>query len=321
MTPSISVVAPLWQDRPGSENLEVARTAVYLGYGSMWVGEMATYDAFSLATAIGLSHDIDLTIGPLAVGVRTAINLAMGVASVSDLIQRPTRLAIGASSPVVVGGWHGREWRNTITHIEESAGIVRAVLEGGRSDHSGALSRSHGYRLRLDPPGCHMTVAAFGRRTVAMAARVADRIVLNMVTSSTAARLVAQVKQAAVAAGRDAPPVAVWLVASVDPTVAARRQMAMARVGYLAAPGYGGMLTEAGFGALVELARSGAHPAEIARSIPPELDDATGLVGSPARLRERVAEYGEAGVSEICVVPVTADDPGGRGCLEVLATG
>lgn len=49
-----SVVTPLWQDRPPSETLELAATADRLGFPEPWVGEMATYDAFALATAIGL---------------------------------------------------------------------------------------------------------------------------------------------------------------------------------------------------------------------------------------------------------------------------
>ena len=48
-----SVVTPLWQDRPASENLDVAVNADRLGYPELWIGEMATYDAFAFATAVG----------------------------------------------------------------------------------------------------------------------------------------------------------------------------------------------------------------------------------------------------------------------------
>ena len=84
-----SVVAPLWQDRPAAENLEVGRVADELGFEELWTGEMATYDAFALATAIGLqTEQINLTIGPLAVSVRTPMTMAMGIASVADLTDR-----------------------------------------------------------------------------------------------------------------------------------------------------------------------------------------------------------------------------------------
>ena len=76
----LSVVTPLWQDRPPAENMEVARNADQLGYSELWIGEMATYDAFSFATAAGLNtQQIDLTLGPLAVSVRTPMTMAMGL--------------------------------------------------------------------------------------------------------------------------------------------------------------------------------------------------------------------------------------------------
>ena len=47
----LSVVTPLWQDRPASENIEVATNADRLGFPELWIGEMATFDAFAFATA------------------------------------------------------------------------------------------------------------------------------------------------------------------------------------------------------------------------------------------------------------------------------
>ena len=84
-----SVVTPLWQDRPASENIEVAKLADRLGFSELWVGEMATYDAFAFATAVGLqTQQTGLSIGPLSVSVRTPMNIAMGAASVADLTGR-----------------------------------------------------------------------------------------------------------------------------------------------------------------------------------------------------------------------------------------
>ena len=106
---TISVVTPLWQDRPAAENVEVARNAERLGFEQLWIGEMATYDAFAFATAVGSNPgSMGLNIGPLAVSVRTPMTMAMGAASVASLTGRPTRLAIGTSSTVVVEEWHGR---------------------------------------------------------------------------------------------------------------------------------------------------------------------------------------------------------------------
>ena len=90
MSLSLSVSLGLWQDRPAEEALLTARAADDLGYPELWVGEMATYDAFALATAIGLATTrIRLTVGPLAVAVRDPMMIAMGAASVAGLTASP----------------------------------------------------------------------------------------------------------------------------------------------------------------------------------------------------------------------------------------
>ena len=120
---ALSVVLGYWQDRDPLEALDTARAADALGYPELWVGEMATFDAFALAGAIGAQTErITLTVGPLAVGVRDPMAMAMGVASVAAVSGRPANLAIGASSPVVVGAWHGRPWERTATPHAGSGG-------------------------------------------------------------------------------------------------------------------------------------------------------------------------------------------------------
>ena len=96
-----------------------------------------------------------------------------------------------------------------------------------------------------------ITVAAFGPKAVA-AARSADRMVLNMVTTAAAERLAAQ-----------HPNTAIWLCAAIDPSDEERAWLARGFVGYLAAPGYGEMFAEAGYGELVEFARTHPGPKEI----------------------------------------------------------
>ena len=50
----MQVVAPFWLDRPAEEAVDIAIEAQRNGFGTMWLGEMATFDAFALATAVGL---------------------------------------------------------------------------------------------------------------------------------------------------------------------------------------------------------------------------------------------------------------------------
>ena len=299
------VVLPYWPDRPAGEALEVAAVADELGYDELWVGEMATYDAFALATAIGLrtSH-LSLTVGPLAVGVRSPASIAMGVASTANLIGHDVNVALGTSSTLVVEAWHERVRTQPARALEHTAETVRVLLQGGKSDG--------GFRLRLEPQACSITIAAFGERAVRIAAVRGDRMVLNLVTPKTAARLCAQYREAG---GKRA---AVWLPTAIDPDDDARQQLTRALVAYLGAPGYGDVFEEAGFGEVVAFARTRPHPRDLLEAIPPELVDAVGLVGDVTGVTKRLAEYHDAGIDDICVVPATASDRAGRRTLTTL---
>ncbi|MGX1804320.1 LLM class flavin-dependent oxidoreductase [Nocardia sp. NPDC055321] len=381
--PDLSVSLPLWQDRDPLDALLVADAADALGYDRLWIGEMATFDAIALATAIGRTPGrIPLCLGPFAVAVRTPASIAMGVASVAALTGRPVGVALGTSSPTVVTAWHGRERTATAAHLEESAHVVRDLLAGDKVHFEGARERVHGFHLRLPaprpatrdveevdgaptsrpenaellpavsmpartdsiPPGGNgpaaasgesggadpgggspslrgeVVVAAFGERALSVAARVADRVVLNLVTPAQVARCVAAVREFAAAAGRPAPPIAVWVTAGVNPTDAMRETLRRGVVGYLRAPGYGEMFAEAGFGDVVALARGGAHPRDVLAAVPDALPAAVGMLGSPDEVRARLKDYRAAGADEVVIVPVTsAEDPAGHRTLETIA--
>ncbi|MER5647449.1 LLM class F420-dependent oxidoreductase [Streptosporangium sp. NPDC002524] len=342
----LGVSLGLWQDRPAEEALLTARAADELGYGELWVGEMATYDAFALATAIGLSTGrIGLTVGPLAVAVRDPVTIAMGVASVAGLVGRPVNVAVGTSSPLVVEEWHGRSRARSATVLREAVRALRPLLDGDKSDFSGECVKSRGYRLRLPAPRAELTVAAFGPSAVRTAA-TADRMVLNLITPASAARLTADLRAAARTAsaqeeqeeqeeGRDAAPapgqdaahgqspvprVAAWVTAAVDPGREAVDRIRRAVVGYLAAPGYGEMFVEAGFGDVVAFARTRPHPRELLAAIPDGLLESVALLGDVGAARERLRAYADAGVDEVALVPVSTDaDPGGVATLKALA--
>jgi probable F420-dependent oxidoreductase len=318
--PLLTAGLPLWQDRDPLEALETAAIADELGYPQLWIGEMATFDAFALAAAVGdRTRNVELTVGPLAVEVRDPMAMAMGIASVAALTGRPARLAIGASSPVVVAEWHGRPWRRTADRMRETAEALGPLLAGERGSYDGELMHTAGYRLRLPPTSESITMAAFGDRAVAVAARYADRMVINLSTVEGARDARRRLDAAAGEAGRRPPTLALWVTAGVDGDERSLEQMRRALAGYLAAPGYGEMFAAAGHEELVAFARTGPHPRELVERLPDDLVSAVALTGDIGQVRERIAEYGGAGVDELVVLPATADDPGGRRTLEALA--
>jgi alkanesulfonate monooxygenase SsuD/methylene tetrahydromethanopterin reductase-like flavin-dependent oxidoreductase (luciferase family) len=345
-----AVVLPYWLGRPASEGLEIARTADHFGYPELWIGEMATFDAFALGGAIARETTrIALTLGPLALGVRSPVALALGAGSVSELGGRPARLALGASSPAIVGGWHGREYARLPERASETIAALRPLLRGERSaarpmrdaralhDESPTrieatvrpplgsadsaslrASLAGGFKLRVAAPSPELTLAAFGPKMLGVAAREADRALLNLVTPAAVRETRGVLDREARAAGRASPRLAIWLSAALEPSADALAQLARQVCVYLAPPGYGEMFRAAGFGALVDRARSGEPQAKLANEVPRALLDAVAALGDVQQLRARLRDYRDAGADEIAIVPVTAGDDAGRRVLEAL---
>ncbi|MFC4534518.1 LLM class F420-dependent oxidoreductase [Sphaerisporangium dianthi] len=311
----LSVSVGLWQDRPAGEAVLTAQIADEHGYPEIWVGEMATYDAFALATAIGArTRRAALTIGPLAVNVRDPMMIAMGAASVADLTGRPVGVALGTSTPVVVEEWHGRSRAGSAAALHESVQALRPLLDGERSDFSGAHVASQGYRLRLGAPRSPISVAAFGPDAV-RAAALADRMVLNLLTPSSAARLITDLRLLTCTT-----KVVAWVVAAVDPGQAAIEQIRRAMVPYLYAPGYREMFAQAGFEEVAAYARTRPDPRDLLAAIPDDMLEAVALIGDSVEIMDRLDAYEEAGVDEVALVPVSTDaDPCGEATLKALA--
>ncbi|GAA3207807.1 LLM class F420-dependent oxidoreductase [Actinocorallia longicatena] len=320
---NIEVSLGLWQDRPAAEVLDTARIADELGYPAVWIGEMATYDAFALATAAGAAmRTSSLVLGPFAVQVRDPMMIAMGAASVAALTGRPVQVALGTSSTVVVEEWHGRARSAPGAALEEAAEAVAPILAGGKSGFTGRQVGSRGYRLRLAAPGADLTIAAFGPRAIATAARHAARMVVNLVDPTTAGELAEALGEAANRIGRERPRVAAWIPTCVDPDAAAVDQIRRGVVGYLAAPGYSDMFERAGFAQVVEFARSRPHPRELLAAIPDELVFAVTAFGDRDAVLARLRAYEAAGVDDLVIVPACTDaDPAAAHTLKTLAPG
>jgi probable F420-dependent oxidoreductase len=316
----VGVVTPFWLDRPDTEAVDIAVQADRYGFAALWIGEMATFDAFALATAVGAATGrIPLRIGPLAAGVRGPVAVALGLSSVATLTGRPVSLALGASSPAIVTGWHDRPWGAPATRMREFVRALRPILAGQRADFDGAQVRAHGFRLRRAVPDQELTVAAFGPAMLRVAAEEADRVVLNLVTPEQVARVRSRLDELAAAVGRPAPRLAVWVPAALELAAATLRQLAGQLSVYLAPPGYGEMFTELGHGELVARARAGVPRAQLAGQIPSELLAAVGLIGPAPRIADRIAAYHRAGADHVGIVPATATDPAGAQLLAALA--
>ncbi|HSS22954.1 MAG TPA: LLM class F420-dependent oxidoreductase [Mycobacterium sp.] len=317
----IEVALPFWLDRPDHESMDVALAASDAGFDAVWIGEMATYDAFALATAVGLrAPEITLKIGPLAVGVRGPVTLALGASSVASLTGSRVDIALGASSPAIVTGWHDRQWAHHVPVMRETIECLRSILAGARVDYTGRHVSSRGFRLRSPQPDTRIALGVFGPGMIRVAAQLADEVVLNLESPARVAEVRAAIDAAATTAGRAAPRLTVWVPVALNPGDAAHAQLAAQLAVYLGPPGYGEMFSALGFDDLVRSARTGATRRELAAAVPVELLDRVGALGTADRVAARLRAYREAGADCVAVVPSTAEDPGGRATLHAVTT-
>jgi probable F420-dependent oxidoreductase len=316
----IEAVLPFWLDRPDLEAMEIAEAVHAAGIGGLWIGEMATFDAFALATAIGMrAPGMGLRIGPLPISVRTPASIALGASSVAALTGAQVDVALGASSPFIVSGWHDRDWSHSAARMRETIECLRQILGGERGDYDGTFVRCHGFRLRKPLPHSRIGVGAFGPSMLKLAAEFADDVVLNLASPQRVSQVREQIERHAAAAGRMPPHVTAWVPVAVRPGEAALRQLAAQVAVYLAPPGYGEMFCELGFPDLVERARAGARRIDLAASIPLELAQQLAALGTPDQVTERIRAYLDAGADTVAVIPVTAEDPAGRVALRCVA--
>ena len=139
--------------------------------------------------------------------------------------------------------------RVTSAQLADAIGIYRRLWRGEAFGHDGPAG--HYPYLSQDPSfdeDVPVLMTAIGPRSLALAGRVADGVVLHtFLTDETLARSVATVRRAAEEAGRDPAAVRVWAVLATVPDPVTDEQRLRRLVGRLATylQGYGEVLVAA----------------------------------------------------------------------------
>jgi probable F420-dependent oxidoreductase len=293
----LSVVPAMWPGERLRDVLKVAELADAHAANGVWVSEVNGYDAFAVAALVAHRGRSRLIVGPLAVHLRDPVAAAMGIATVAAAGTGSVVLALGASSPAIVERWHGRDFTHPVEAMRAYVPAVRTLAAGGRGEHDGVGWHTHGFRLSVDGlPALPVWVAALGPRMLRLAGEVADAVVVNLVPTTALPELRAYVEAGAIKAGRQAPPIIVWV--AVGSTRYSGDRLRRLLPGYLQAPGYRRRLEAAGV--------------VVDRGL-----EAVTALGEPAAVRDRVKEYAEAGADEIAVV-VSGADPAAAQILAAL---
>lgn len=276
-----------------------------LGYDTIWVSELAAYDAVAVASALAVSTErarIGTAIIPFT--TRTGLLHAMSASTLGDLAPGRSIVGYGLSTKPIIEGWHGQPLPGAVTAATDVFTVVDQALGGERTDHEGAVTSSHGIRLEAPtatPPLRY--VGALGPKMRRLVGERCDGLLLNFAPCSSL-RATAAAERPADRPFELALPIRIAVGADLaDARARFRREAAS----YLRVPQYSRSLRELGWDEVVDtVGRLGSLP-EMAAALPDSFVDDLGIFGDVERCRERLAAMRADGVTPL-IVPIL--DPG-----------
>ena len=189
------------------------RDAERLGIGECFISErFSTKEAATVSGAVGaVSEQIEITTAATNHNTRHPIITAAFATTMHRLTAGRFTLGIGRGVAPLQHAFGLSEI--TTAQMEDFAHLMRRLFRGETIvGYDGPLGRYPA--LRLDPDfdeAVKLGVVAFGPRTLALAGRAFDKVILHtFFADETLTRCVKTVKDAAEAAGRDPSSVKVW---------------------------------------------------------------------------------------------------------------
>ena len=309
---------------PPSRVGAVAEAAEQAGFSAVFVAE-------GHGDALSLCHPVAAATRRARVGtaianaaLRPPVLAAKTAAQLDQAAGGRFILGLGVGNPVMNGRF-GIPPFAPLPMIEEYVGVVRAVLRGQAAGYDGQVFRTGMVPLDSPPvrPGLPVYLAALGPRMLALAGRVADGVILNLMTPAQAGRAADAVRIAALAAGRD--PASVEVVCIVhcclsDDDAAAAAAACAVVLRYVLHPSVPPLFGEADGGVDLRAAREltlAGDRAGAAGQVPQRVADGFVAHGSAAACAARLAQYRDAGVDLPVLFPVPVN--GDWGYEQVIA--
>ncbi|MFB6171453.1 MAG: TIGR04024 family LLM class F420-dependent oxidoreductase [Haloarculaceae archaeon] len=157
--------------------VQMGERAEELGYNRLWLPETWGRDAVTILAMIAeRTEEIGISNSVFPVYSRSPALVGQTAATLQEASEGRYRVGLGASSPFVIGNWHGYEFGNPIRRTREYIDVVKQVFSGDVVEYDGEYFDLEGFRLRCDPPepAPPVDVAAMGPTFVEMTGRFAD---------------------------------------------------------------------------------------------------------------------------------------------------
>jgi len=307
-------------------DMDLVREAERLGFHSVWTAEAYGSDAVTpLAWIGGQTTKIHLGSAIMQMAARTPAMTASTATSLDQLSGGRFLLGLGVSGPQVVEGWHGQPFGKPLTRTREYIEIVRAIWARERPlEHQGehyqipyrgpgATGLGKPLRSILHGRQIPIYVAATRPKSVAQAAEIADGWLAVWYspyrTGFYRDALESGFRRAgggkSLASFDVAPAVTVIQGDDVQACLDFVKPMLALYIGGMGARGknfYNELACRYGFEAAARKVQDlylDGKKAEATAAVPNELADEVSLVGPPARIRDRLAAWREAGVTTL----------------------
>ena len=307
-------------------DMDLVREAERLGFHSVWTAEAYGSDAVTpLAWIGGQTTKIHLGSAIMQMAARTPAMTASTATSLDQLSGGRFLLGLGVSGPQVVEGWHGQPFGKPLTRTREYVEIVRAIWARERPlEHQGehyqipyrgpgATGLGKPLRSILHGRQIPIYIAATRPKSVAQAAEIADGWLAVWYspyrTGFYRDALESGFRHAgggrSLASFDVAPAVTVIQGDDVQACLDFVKPMLALYIGGMGARGknfYNELACRYGFEAAAKKVQDlylDGKKAEATAAVPNELADEVSLVGPPARIRDRLAAWREAGVTTL----------------------
>lgn len=274
----IGIMGEPWEARLEDMLQDVALLQA-AGGATYWLAQVWRYDALTLIPTLAReAPDVEFASGVVASYLRHPMTLASQALTTSALSGGKFTLGLGLMHKPLIEGMFEMSYDKPARHMREYLDILLPLLAQEEVSVSGSTVSYHGGMDVPDAGTCPVMLAALGPKMLKLCGSRTDGSITWMTGPEPLRDTVLPALQAAAdAAGRKPPRLAALApVIVTDDIRAAREQAAQKYAVYAEMPSYRAMLDKAGFGGPEDYA----------------------LIGSEDHVREQIAAYEAAGVTD-----------------------
>lgn len=288
----VATISPVWGC--GVEDLRaLAVEAEQAGFEAIFSPEVPPYSAISNAQVFAeATSEIKVGTWITNIFMRKPVICAAEALTVQEVSGGRMVLGLGVSHKPVNDKFE-IDMGNPIEAMENYVSKIRPIMDGS----------SELLTIRRDLPPFPLYIAGLTNSSARLAGRVADGLMPYMSPPDYMKQLKGQVAEGAGKAGRKASDIDItngipsFVSDSLEDAMqAAKRGLS----GYARFPFYQRLITNIGYGEVVEKIKAGEKPHEVFTD---KLIDAVALVGPAGRCRERLEKHRQAGVDLPIIVP------------------